>query len=90
VPPGWRDPSALDAEIVALEDDPQALRLTVTGSVVVGVTREKVLGRFAQETFAARRDALAPSDFAPLAYQAACDEGLEDVTGGPADQSWGS
>jgi hypothetical protein len=69
-----------------LEDDPDAVRLTVNVSVVVRVTREKVLDRFAQEVFAARRDALAPSDFAPLAYQAACDEGLDDVNGGPATQ----
>jgi hypothetical protein len=60
--------------------------LTVSVRVVVRVTRDKVLGRFAREAFAARRDALVPSDFAPLAYQAACDEGLDDVTGGPAGQ----
>ena len=53
---------------------------------MVRVTRDKVLDRFAREAFAARRDALVPSDFAPLAYQAACDEGLDDVTGGPAGQ----
>jgi alkanesulfonate monooxygenase SsuD/methylene tetrahydromethanopterin reductase-like flavin-dependent oxidoreductase (luciferase family) len=69
-----------------LEDDPDAVRLTVNVSVVVRVTREKVLDRFAQDVFAARRDALAASDFAPLAYQAACDEGLDDVNGGPAGQ----
>lgn len=69
-----------------LEDDPDALRLTVNVSVVIRVTREKVLDRFARETFAAQREALAFSDFAPLAYQAACDEGLDDVTGGPAGQ----
>jgi hypothetical protein len=50
------------------------------------VTREKVLDRFAQDVFAARRDALMLSDFAPLAYQAACDEGLDDVNGGSAGQ----
>jgi hypothetical protein len=76
----------VDAEIVALEDDPDALRLTVTVQVVVRVTREKVLDRFAREVFAARQDALVPEDFAPLAYQAACDEGLDHVTGGPAGQ----
>ena len=69
-----------------LEDDPDAVRLTVNVSVVVRVTREKVLDRFAQDVFAARRDALVASDFAPLAYQAACDEGLDDVNGGPAGQ----
>jgi hypothetical protein len=85
-PPFWRDHSGLDAQIVALEDAPDAVWLTVNVSVVVRVTREKVLDRFAQEVFAARRDALVPSDFAPLAYQAACDEGLDDVNGGPAGQ----
>jgi alkanesulfonate monooxygenase SsuD/methylene tetrahydromethanopterin reductase-like flavin-dependent oxidoreductase (luciferase family) len=85
-PPFWHDPSALDAEIVAFEDDPDAVRLTVNVSVVVRVTREKVLDRFAQDVFAARRDALAGADFAPLAYLAACDEGLDDVHGGPAGQ----
>jgi hypothetical protein len=69
-----------------LEDDPDAVRLTVSVSVVVRVTREKVLDRFAYEVFAARGDALVPADFAPLAYQAACAEGLDDVTGGPAGQ----
>jgi len=62
------------------------VRLTVTVQVVVRVTREKVLDRFAREVFAARGDALVPSDFAPLAYQAACEEGLDEVTGGPAGQ----
>jgi hypothetical protein len=85
-PPFWRDESALDAEIVALEDDPDAMRLTVGVSVVVRVTREKVLDRFAREVFAARRDALSPDDFAPLAYRAVCEEGLDDVAGGPAGQ----
>lgn len=85
-PPFWRDDSALDAEIVALEDAPDAVRLTVNLSVVVRVTREKALSRFAQEVLAARQDALVPSDFAPLAYQAACDEGLDDVNGDPAGQ----
>jgi hypothetical protein len=85
-PPFWRGESALDAEIVALEDDPDAMRLTVSVSVVVRVTREKVLDRFAREVFAARRDALVPEDFAPLAYQAVCDEGLDDVAGGPTGQ----
>jgi hypothetical protein len=79
-------PSAVDAEIVSLEDDSDAARLTVTVSAVVRVTREQVLDRFAREVFAARRDALSPEDFAPLAYQAACDAGLEDITGGPAGQ----
>jgi alkanesulfonate monooxygenase SsuD/methylene tetrahydromethanopterin reductase-like flavin-dependent oxidoreductase (luciferase family) len=69
-----------------LEDDPDAVRLTVNVSVVVRVTREKVLDRFAQDVFAAGVDALVASDFAPLAYQAACDEGLDDVNGGPAGQ----
>ena len=85
-PAFWHDESALDAEIVALEDDPDALRLTVSVSVVVRVTREKVLDRFVREVLAARRDALSSDDFAPLAYLAACDEGLDDVTGGPAGQ----
>jgi len=65
---------------------PDAMRLTVSVSVVVRVTREEVLDRFAREVSAGRRDALAPDDFAPLAYQAVCDEGLDDVTGGPAGQ----
>lgn len=82
----WRDESALDAEIVALEDDQDALRLTVSVSVVVRVTRAEVLDRFAREVLVARRDALSPDDFAPLAYQAVCDEGSDDVTGGPAGQ----
>ena len=85
-PPPWYDESALDAEIAVLEDDPAAMRVTVTVSVVVRVTREKVLDRFAREVFAARRDALSPDDFAPLAYQAACQDGLDDVSGGPAGQ----
>jgi alkanesulfonate monooxygenase SsuD/methylene tetrahydromethanopterin reductase-like flavin-dependent oxidoreductase (luciferase family) len=85
-PAFWCEESALDAEIVALEDDPDAMRVTVSVSVVVRVTREKVLDRFAREVFAARRDALSPDDFAPLAYQAACEEGLDDVIGGPAGQ----
>jgi hypothetical protein len=38
---------------------PGAVRLTVSVSVVVRVTREKVLDRFAHELFVARRDALA-------------------------------
>lgn len=62
------------------------MRLTVSVSVVVRVTREKVLDRFAREVSAARRDALSPDDFAPLAYLAVCDEGLDDVTGGPTGQ----
>lgn len=53
---------------------------------MVRVTREKVLDRFAREVFAARRDALSPDDFAPLAYLAACEVGLDDITGGPAGQ----
>jgi hypothetical protein len=69
-----------------LEDDPDAMRLTVSVSVVVRVTREKVLDRFARDVFAARRDALSPDCFAPLAYQGVCDEGLDDVTGGPTGQ----
>jgi alkanesulfonate monooxygenase SsuD/methylene tetrahydromethanopterin reductase-like flavin-dependent oxidoreductase (luciferase family) len=76
----------LDAEIVMLEDDPDAVRLTVNVSVVVRVTREKALDRFARDVFAARRDALVASDFAPLAYQSACEEGLGDVHGGPVGQ----
>jgi hypothetical protein len=85
-PASCHDESALDAEIVAREDDPDALRLTVSVSVVVRVTREKVLDRFAREVFAARRDALSPDDFAPLAYLAACEDGLDDVTSDPAAQ----
>ena len=85
-PAFWWDESALDAEIVALEDDRDAKRLSVSVSVVVRVTREKVLDRFAREVLAARRDALSPDDFAPLAYQAVCDEGLDDVAGGPTGQ----
>jgi len=60
--------------------------VTLNVSVAVRVTREKVLDRFAREAFAARREALSPSDFAPLAYQAACEEGLDDVNRGPAGQ----
>jgi alkanesulfonate monooxygenase SsuD/methylene tetrahydromethanopterin reductase-like flavin-dependent oxidoreductase (luciferase family) len=82
----WRDESALDAEIVALEDDPEAIRVTVSVSVVVRVTREKVLDRFAREVFDARRAALSADDFTPLAYEAVWDEGLDDVTGGPTGQ----
>jgi hypothetical protein len=85
-PPFWYDESALDAETAALEDDPDAMRVTVTMSVVVRVTREKVLDRFAREVWAARREALSPEDFAPLAYQAACEDGLDDITDGPAGQ----
>jgi hypothetical protein len=44
------------------------------------------LDRLAREVLAARRDALSADDFAPLAYQAACDEGLDDGTGGSAGQ----
>lgn len=76
----------MDAEIVALEDDPDAMRVTVNVSVVVRVTRARVLDRFAREVFAARGDALLPDDFAPLAYRAACEDGLDDATGGPAGQ----
>ena len=85
-PPFWYDESALDAEIAALEDDPDAMRVTVNVSVVVRVTRAKVLERFAEDVFAARGEALSSDDFAPLAYQAVCEEGLDDVTGGPAGQ----
>jgi alkanesulfonate monooxygenase SsuD/methylene tetrahydromethanopterin reductase-like flavin-dependent oxidoreductase (luciferase family) len=86
VSPFWRDESGLDAEIVALEDDPDAMRVTVDVSVVVRVTRAQVLDRFAREAFVARRETLSPDDFAPLAYQAACEEGLDDIAGGPAGQ----
>jgi alkanesulfonate monooxygenase SsuD/methylene tetrahydromethanopterin reductase-like flavin-dependent oxidoreductase (luciferase family) len=85
-PAFWRDESTLDSEIVALEDDPDAIRVTVSVSVVVRVTREKVLERFAREVFAARREALSPDDFAPLAYQAGLRGGLDDVAGGPTGQ----
>jgi hypothetical protein len=84
VPPRpWHDWGESDAEIAAFEDDPDALRLTITVSLVVRVTREKVLDRFAREVFAAHREVLDAADFAPLAYQAACQEGWDDVAGGP-------
>jgi hypothetical protein len=81
-PPFGYDESALDAEIAALEDDPDAMRVTVNVSVVVRATRERVLDRFAREVWAARRESLSPDDFAPLAYQAACEDGFDDITGG--------
>ena len=66
-PRPWHDWGESDAEIAAFEDDPDALRLTITVSLVVRVTREKVLDRFAREVFAARREVLDAADFAPLA-----------------------
>lgn len=85
-PRPWHDWGESDAEIAAFEDDPDALRLTITVSLVVRVTREKVLDRFAREVFAARREVLDAADFAPLAYQAACQEGWDDAAGGPEGQ----
>jgi len=69
-----------------LDDDPEALRLTVTVRLVVRVTRATVLDRYAAEVLRARAESLDPEGFAPLAYAAACTEGRDESTDGPAGQ----
>jgi hypothetical protein len=82
----WHERGPSDDEIAAFDDDPDGLRLTVTMSLVVRVTRPKVLDRFTREVLRARAEALDPADFAPLAYLAACQEGQDEVGSGPAGQ----
>ena len=75
-----------DDEFAGFEDDPDATRLTIAVELVVRVTRPKVLKRFAAETQAAMAQAIGPEGFGPLAYMAACHEGLDEIADGPAGQ----
>ena len=86
-PPPWYERGPVDDdEIAGFEDDPDATRLTIAVELVVRVTRPKVLERFAAETQAAMAQAIGPEGFGPLAYIAACHEGLDEIADGPAGQ----
>jgi hypothetical protein len=84
--PWYERGPADDDEIATFEDDPDAIRLTIAVELVVQVTRPQVLKRFAAETQAATAQSIGPDGFGPLAYLAVCQEGLDEIAGGPAGQ----
>lgn len=67
-------------------DDPEGLRLTVNVSLVVRVTRAKVLQRYASEKFHMWHAAIGPEGFTPGAHEAPHPEGLDTITAGPSGQ----
>jgi len=84
--PWYERGPAGDDEIAAFDDDRDAVRLTIAVELVVRVTRPQVLQRFAAEARAATAQAIGPDGFGPLACRAVCQEGLDEIAGGPAGQ----
>lgn len=85
--PPWYERGPVDEdEIATFDDDPDAIRLTIAVELVVRVTRPQVLRSFAAEAQAVTAQSIGPDGFSPLAYYAVCQEGLDEIAGGPAGQ----
>jgi hypothetical protein len=81
----WCERGPCDAEIAAFDDDPDALRLTATVSLVVRATRPKALDRFAGG-FRAGGDGPTRRASRHWPTRRACQEGLDEIESGPAGQ----